>query len=583
MKNSIAKKIFVVTAGVFLVIFLLQWTLISGAFNQLYSRNILAAMQRELSAAVQKYRAGGEDRADRALNEYSLKTGSSVMVINENYEFADLDLLSRLPVMNVRLKQGEVVSVPIDYLSGLSPKALQFLSVGSSVDVKLVRVGNTSYYEPLTLVIGKTPYTNGSSMREYTVVNPAVEKINSSGTVLHRNLPQTSGAQAHRAGLVYNAVKGCLIAEEDIETYLEHMVSTPIYADDAEYHFLYETLVIDGMKYYFVTVQNVVITGFEKAYFNRYFLAIYIFIGLLLLCAAYFIAHRVSRPIKHISTVTEKIANLDFSEYVAFKGQDELSHLAANINRMSDNLELALTELKSSNQELEKASVVSRENEERMKLLLADLAHEFKTPLGIIAGFSDVLISGINEGPPDHYLEIIKTEVGRLIDLVNETIELTKLQSGYWSIHIQEHSFAQILTTVVRKFENRLQSSGFQLKTNIEDAIVAADEHRIGQVLTNFLTNAIKYGTDSLIEIASRVEEKRLVVSIGNSGHISDEDLDKIWNRAYGMEQPPKARLPSQGIGLDIVKKILHAHGSEYGVRRESGMVWFWFDLPVCE
>ena len=374
-----------------------------------------------------------------------------------------------------------------------------------------------------------------------------------------------------------------LIAKTDIETYLEHMVSAPVYADGAEYRFLYETRVIDGMKYYFVTVQNVVVTGFEKAYLNQYFLAIYIFIGILLLCTAYFIAHRISKPIRHISRVTEKIANLDFSEHVASKGQDELAHLAANINCMSASLESALSELKSSNQELEKASTLSKENEERMKRLLADLAHEFKTPLGVIAGFSDVLISGINEEPPEHYLEIMKSEVAGLIELVNETIELTKLQSGYWSIHIEEHSFAQILTTVVRKFEKRLQSSGFQLKTEIEDAIVAADEHRIGQVLTNFLTNAVKYGDNNIIEITSRVDGRRLVVSIGNSGYISDEDLGKIWNRAYSTEQLSRARLPSQGIGLDIVKKILHAHGSEYGVRQENGMVYFQFTLPICE
>ena len=281
--------------------------------------------------------------------------------------------------------------------------------------------------------------------------------------------------------------------------------------------------------------------------------------------------------------MTEKIANLDFSEHVASKGQDELAHLAANINCMSDSLESALSELKSSNQELEKASTLSKENEERMKRLLADLAHEFKTPLGVIAGFSDVLISGINEESPEHYLEIMKSEVAGLIELVNETIELTKLQSGYWSIHIEEHSFAQILTTVVRKFEKRLQSSGFQLKTEIEDAIVAADEHRIGQVLTNFLTNAVKYGDNNIIEITSRVDGRRLVVSIGNSGYISDEDLGKIWNRAYSTEQLSRARLPSQGIGLDIVKKILHAHGSEYGVRQENGMVYFQFTLPICE
>ena len=136
---------------------------------------------------------------------------------------------------------------------------------------------------------------------------------------------------------------------------------------------------------------------------------------------------------------------------------------------------------------------------------------------------------------------------------------------------------------MVRKIEKRLQSSGFQLKTEIEDAIVAADEHRIGQVLTNFLTNAVKYGDNNIIEITSRVDGRRLVVSIGNSGYISDEDLEKIWNRAYSTEQLSRARLPSQGIGLDIVKKILHAHGSEYGVRQENGMVYFQFTLPICE
>ena len=63
----------------------------------------------------------------------------------------------------------------------------------------------------------------------------------------------------------------------------------------------------------------------------------------------------------------------------------------------------------------------------------------------------------------------------------------------------------------------------------------------------------------------------------------SGEDLDKIWNRAYSTEQSLRARLPSQGIGLDIVKKILHAHGSAYGVRQENDMVYFEFTLSICE
>lgn len=583
MKGSIAIKIFIATVASFLFVLLIQWFVINGSFNGLYFRSILSSMERELSSAIQGYKGGDEEASFLPLSNYSLKTGSPVLVFDKDYRITDQDIFNRMDLLHAKLYDGKIVKIPVGSIRKLLPDKSRTLPAGNPIHAKLVQVGNSSFYEPLTLTINHIPYTNRESMREYTVVSPEIKKLESPAAIIfHRAMSTSAMTQGKRAQMIYDNVKDCLIKKSDIDSFLDDLCHSPMMIGQDSYQFMYKKVRWEHMDYYFVTVQKIVVTGFEKAYVNSFFYMLYALLGSILIAAAYLLARHLSRPLEHLSTVAEKIANLDFTQEAEYKSNDELGRLSENINTMSANLESALNNLEGKNEELTRASQLAEENEKRMELLLADLAHEFKTPLGLISGFMEVIQNGIGERNQDYYFNVISEEISQLTDMINEAIDLTKVRSGSWSIHVEDCSFSHIANTAMKKFRQKIEDQGFNLKTELTDAVVRADSHRITQVMSNFISNALKYADENRkIEITSQVQEKSLLVFIGNSGSISPENLDKIWERDYGSDTFRQVRLPSQGIGLDIVRTILLAHNSRYGVLQESGMVYFYFTLEL--
>ena len=147
-----------------------------------------------------------------------------------------------------------------------------------------------------------------------------------------------------------------------------------------------------------------------------------------------------------------------------------------------------------------------------------------------------------------------------------------------------EYSSKDMVVSVLDRFSRRLENLGFTVETQLCDVMVSADAHRIDQVLSNFISNAIKYGdARHLLSIRMEEKDKSLTISVENSGTISEDILQKIWNRDFSIDEHTQARLPSQGIGLDIVKSILDAHHSHYTVSQNEAMVCFSFTLPVIQ
>jgi len=191
-----------------------------------------------------------------------------------------------------------------------------------------------------------------------------------------------------------------------------------------------------------------------------------------------------------------------------------------------------------SNKELSKATGLVKDNEVRMKLLLADLAHEFKIPLGIVSGYVEVMRLSVMEKSADYYYDIIDHDLAQLTDMVNEAIELTMLQSGNWCINCGDHYFSAIAASALTRFEKKLANQGFTVKEDIEDALVFADAHRISQVITNFLSNVMKYcGENQIIELTSSTRNWMLYIAVGNSGNIAEGQEKIIWNRNYHVNQ----------------------------------------------
>lgn len=577
MTHSLAKKVFAIVLVVFLLVLLVQAFFLSSFFETIYVNNIIESQQRELHAAVEQFtHARGETRKS-AIADYTAKTGSSILVVTESHDFADTQFLERLGVVPVALSEQPDISVITtaydDYANVIR------VTQGAKISVNAVQLGTSRYYEPLVLAFNSKMYTNLDGVHNYkNLYRLGGEYIETYGTgriapMQSYIVGQTGSSGADR--FLYARVSEGLVRRLPMEEVFREQVAHITAVDGMDYAVYVEERTVDGERCFFASARQVIVTGQERTYFNRLFYSIYLALGALLAVAAWFLSRYLSRPLIHLSEVTRKLAQLDFTQTAQVKSRDEVGLLAESINDMAGSLETALEELKD-------AGETARSNEARMQRLLRDLAHEFKTPLFVISSYSEALELGIAGDDTKKYYSYISDEVDKLSGLVNEVIELSNIQMGTWKVVIGDWDIRDVIQTTVEKFEPRFRSAGFTVRWSADEQTVRMDARRIEQVLENFLSNALKYADEERrIEIFTELQEERLLVCVGNSGTLSEEDRERIWDRYYKGDAKQLVRLPSEGIGLDIVKTTLEAHGSDYGVEQREGMVWFHFTLEL--
>ena len=201
---------------------------------------------------------------------------------------------------------------------------------------------------------------------------------------------------------------------------------------------------------------------------------------------------------------------------------------------------------------------------EDQKKFLANISHDFRSPLTSIKGY----IGAIQDGtiPPEsqsHYLDVVLSEVDRLTTLANGLLDLTQLEKGI-ILHRSDFDLRELVLEVLPAFEGRVEEKGltFDVTFETETVPVNADRDRIGQVLHNLVDNAIKFSlNDSTIDIAAHLAGERVFVSVRDHGiGIEKENLPKIWTRFYKIDQSRGKDKKGTGLGLSIVREIIQAH-----------------------
>ena len=314
------------------------------------------------------------------------------------------------------------------------------------------------------------------------------------------------------------------------------------------------------------------------------YLALFALVVIIVLSIIY--TNIISKPLVKINQVALKLSNLNFSETCPIESEDEIGNLAKTLNFLSKNLSNALDDLKIKNKKLEEDIEKERELEKLRKDFIAGASHELKTPIGIISGYAE----GIKDGIVDHkdqgvYLDIIIDEAEKMNKLVMDMLELSKLEAGKIDLHIIDFSLTELTEEVLVKNSVDINKNNLTVVKNYsptEDLYVQGDDFKIEQVLTNFVTNAIKYSepNNQIIIDIKPVEEDKIYFSIENTGaHIPDSDINKIWTQFYRGDTSRNRGSRSTGLGLSIVKNLLQAHESEFGVMNTENGVKFYFTL----
>ena len=279
-------------------------------------------------------------------------------------------------------------------------------------------------------------------------------------------------------------------------------------------------------------------------------------------------------PIQRIDSRLAAIASGDFSGHVDVSNRDELGALGANVNRMND-------ELKRLYRELETASRHKSE-------FLANMSHELRTPLNAIIGFSQVLrermVGEVNE-KQEEYLDDIISSGNHLLSLINDVLDLSKVEAGQVKLEVARFSLREALEGGVVMVKERAINNGVGLTLEADPHVelVEADERRIRQVVFNLLSNAVKFTPEggSVIVSSARVNGE-VFVSVSDTGPgIAAEDQARIFEE-FQQTDAGARQLEGTGLGLALSKRLIELHGGRIWVESELGKgSMFTFALPT--
>lgn len=271
--------------------------------------------------------------------------------------------------------------------------------------------------------------------------------------------------------------------------------------------------------------------------------------------------------IEKMSRITNKMAKLNFEEKINYSSSDEVGILAKSIDSMSDELKESIENLK--------------EDLEKRKCTLRDLAHEIKTPITTIRGYTESIeyFCADNE-KVQKYCNIMLDECDEVTALINEMLMMSLLESDEYIQQSEEIVASRLLHELMIRVGNEFAEE--EIKAEFESAELLCNADLIERALLNFISNAVQYGEKGReIILQGKNEKDRYVFSVTNYGPaISDDEQRKIWEAFYKNDKSRK-RGGGHGLGLSIVSRIAKSHGGDVDLKSEEGKNTFVMWIPL--
>ena len=299
---------------------------------------------------------------------------------------------------------------------------------------------------------------------------------------------------------------------------------------------------------------------------NRFLMYVGIAVILVSSVILYFITRRVTAPIHELSQLSEKMSNLDFeAKYEDTKHPtEEISTLGNSMNVLSDKLRDTIGELKAANIQLQRDIEEKTQIDEMRKEFIANVSHELKTPIALIQGYAEGLTEGMAEEKEsrDYYCEVIMDEAGKMNTMVKNLLSLNQLEFGNDVVAMERFDITSLVQNVLNSSKILMEQKGIRLIfRETEEIDVWADEFKVEEVVTNYISNAINHCEfDKVIEVKILKETDTVRVSVFNTGKpIPEEDLEKIWQKFYKVDKARTREYGGSGSGLSIVKAIMES------------------------
>lgn len=319
--------------------------------------------------------------------------------------------------------------------------------------------------------------------------------------------------------------------------------------------------------------------------------------------ASVFVGRRITKPVLQLTEISRKMVELDFDAKYHMTGrkhwfgkkemgampdltaQNELDQLGGHMNQLSETLERTISELKTANNQLLEDIEKKEQIDEMRKEFLSNVSHELKTPLALIQGYAEGLSACINDDPEsrDFYCEVIIDEANKMNKMVKNLLELNQLEFGNEQVTMERFDITELICGVVNNADILLKQKEITVEMDLPKEYVWADEFKVEEVLTNYLSNAINHAEgERRIRITYEKKETCLRVCVFNTGkQIPQEDIDNVWVKFYKVDKARTREYGGNGIGLSIVKAIMDSFHQECGVSNHPDGVEFWLELSL--
>jgi signal transduction histidine kinase len=286
----------------------------------------------------------------------------------------------------------------------------------------------------------------------------------------------------------------------------------------------------------------------------------------------------VIRPIRDTEARLAGIAEGDFTGRLDVPNRDELGALAANVNRMSDELRRLYGDLEAA----------SRHKSE----FLANMSHELRTPLNAVIGFSEILheemFGELNERQLE-YVEDVLDAARHLVSLINDVLDLSKVEAGHMELELTDVSLSEILKSGLTMHEERASRGALTLGLEVlpEEIVLRADERKLRQVVFNLLSNAVKFTPPGgRVRVSAQVTDSVVQVAVADTGPgIDDDEQESIFEVfQQGRRGAVALRPEGSGLGLPLARKFVELHGGRLWVESTRGQgTTFRFTMPVSQ
>ena len=364
--------------------------------------------------------------------------------------------------------------------------------------------------------------------------------------------------------------KGCFTGKEKNTKYKYDFISSQL--DNRTYElinpeFNNETLVyavkLNGGRYAFINTSVEPIDS-TISLLRGQLIVITIILLLLSFVLSYFISNLISSPIVKINKSAKRLAKGEFDvEFDIDSKISELNELSRTLNYTKDELS---------------------KTEELRRDLMANVSHDLKTPLTMIKAYAEMGrdLHKDNKKKREKDMDTIIEEVDRLTILVNDILDLSKMQSNIEKIEITEFNIVDLVNDIINRYSvySELEDYKFIFNHDQESIMINADYKKMEQVIYNLVNNAINYtGEDNTVIINVKVDDVIRVEIIDSGKGIKEEDIPYIWDKYYKNSKKHKRNLIGTGLGLSIVKNILELHNYKYGVLSNNKGTTFYFEI----